>query len=118
MAPKDDTRQRPEYARLVELYGQLGVGPKKRRSLGGSFKVFALGASGDAWLDSQISYLKTTTILQFCAIALTVVGVLLYFIRAFGSGTGLVFIVPLALGIWSLVRTKKGADAVFGAEES
>ncbi|HUT50061.1 MAG TPA: hypothetical protein VM325_12030 [Alphaproteobacteria bacterium] len=113
MEPDDATRQRPEYTQLEELYGQLGIGPKKRRSFGGSLKVFALSASGDAWLDSQIGYLKTTTILQFCAIALTVVGVLLYFTRPFGSATGLVLVVPVTLGIWSLLRAKNGAKAFF-----
>ena len=105
------------HAQLEELYGQLGFVPGKQRSFGASFKVFSLGISDDIWLDSQIRYLKTTITLQFAAIALTIVGLLLLVANVLGDAAGAIFIVPVALGIWSLVRNKKGSKAFSAGEQ-
>lgn len=110
------TSGKPHYTQLRTLYGQLGFVPGRKRSFGASFKVFSIGMSGDAWIDTQIRYLRTTMALQFIAIALTLAGLLLLAGNTFGEITAAFFIIPAGLGFISLLRMKKGANAVLSME--
>jgi len=116
----ETTRDRPEYGQLKALYGQLSLSGNTKRSFGASFRVFALRQSGDVWIDAHIGHLKLTMTLQVVAMVLTLLGVLLMVTNALGhpsdSSIGdlrlvAVFVVAAVLGIWSLIRAKKGAQA-------
>ena len=126
MAISDQTRERPEYVQLEALYGQLNLNGKTARAFGASFRVFALRQSGDAWIDAHIRHLKLTMGLQVAAMAVTVIGVVLLVTNALGHPKDAmlgdfrlvaVFLLAATIGVWSLIRAKKGASAFADGEE-
>jgi len=113
MAIGEDTRGRPEYAKVEGLYGAMGFGAGGGRNFGASFRVFGLKASGDPWIDAHIRHMKATMAMQLSAGALTIVGLLVMVAGGIGGNLAAIVVFALAasLGIWSLLRTKKAATA-------
>ena len=122
MAIDEATRSRPEYGQLKELYEQMGFGAGGGRNFGASFRAFGLKRSGNPWIDGHIGFVKATMLLQFAAGALTVLGLLVMLAGGFAGGTGrdviaiVLFGAAAALGIWSLLRIKKAANAFQAGE--
>lgn len=122
MAIDEATRSRPEYGQLKELYEQMGFGAGGGRNFGASFRALGLKRSGDAWIDSHIAFIKMSMMLQFAAGGLTVVGLLVMLAGGFAGSGGrdviaiVLFGAAAALGIWSLLRTRKASRAFQNGE--